>query len=181
MRQRMAVLLRGINLGPRRRVPMAQLRELLEEAGLRDVATYLQSGNVVLATELAPTALEAEMRGLISERFGFEVPVCVRSQAELAAVVKLNPLGEFVTEPKRYQVTFLSRELSDADVQRLQAAAADSERIVAHGRELYSWHPDGIGRSKLAGALTDRGSGANATARNWVTVTKLLEMTADGP
>ncbi|MGH8300727.1 MAG: DUF1697 domain-containing protein, partial [Steroidobacteraceae bacterium] len=80
------VMLRGINLGPSRRVPMADLRALLATAGHGDVRTYLQSGNVVLRSDATPEQLEASARALISQRFGFQVPVVVRTRPELAAV-----------------------------------------------------------------------------------------------
>ena len=175
-RVRHVLLLRGINLGANRRIPMAQLRELLTGAGYADVATHLQSGNVALGSELSPASLEVEAARLISQRFGFEVPVIARSRAELAAVVERNPLRDVATEPKRYQVSFLSAAPAEDAVATLSALAAGSERVVAHGRELYAWHPEGVARSKLWNALAGRGLGVTATARNWATVTALLEM-----
>ena len=176
---RHVLLLRGINLGPARRVPMADLRAVLSEAGYANVRTYVQSGNIVLDAPAAPAELEAETGRLISGRFGFDVPVVARSRDELAAVVALNPLQEVATNPKRYQVSFLSEQLPDDVVQALQSAATGEERLVAHGRELYAWHPDGVARSKMWNALAGRSLGAVATARNWTTVTTLLAM-ADG-
>jgi uncharacterized protein (DUF1697 family) len=170
-------MLRGINLGAARRVPMADLRVLFGDAGYEDVQTYVQSGNVVLSSPAAAAALEREAAALISERFGFEVPVIVRSAAQLAAVVKRNPLGEDATrDPKRYQVSFLSTKLAAEKVAALAASATDAERFAAHGLELYSWHPDGVARSKLANGLAAKGLGVTVTARNWTTVTTLLEM-----
>jgi uncharacterized protein (DUF1697 family) len=172
-------MLRGINIGASRRVAMADLRALLGEAGYADVQTYVQSGNVVLSTSESAAALERDAQRLISQRFGFDVPVVARSAPQLAAVVKRNPLGAAAAgDPKRYQVSFLSRsgKLSAEQLAALAAVATDSERFVAHGRELYSWHPDGVARSKLANALAATGLGVTVTARNWTTVTKLLEM-----
>ena len=171
---RHVLMLRGINLGPSRRVPMADLRALLHHAGYAGVRTYVQSGNVVLDATEEPAALQAAAGRLISDRFGFAVPVIARSRDELAAVVALNPLGEVAVDPKRYQVSFLSAAPPAEAVARLRAAAAGEEQVVAHGRELYAWHPDGVGRSKLAMAMADKRLGA--TARNWTTVTTLLAM-----
>jgi uncharacterized protein (DUF1697 family) len=170
------VMLRGINLGPNRRVPMAELRELLTGAGYEDVRTYLQSGNVVLSSPAKAPELERDTARLISERFGFEVAVISRTRAQLAKVVKANPLGDVADEPKRYQVSFLSAKLDAKIVTALEAAAAPSERVVAIGRELYAWHPEGVARSKLWNSLAGKGLGVTATARNWTTVTALLEM-----
>jgi uncharacterized protein (DUF1697 family) len=171
---RHVLLLRGINLGPTRRVPMADLRNLLGEAGCENVRTYVQSGNIVLDAPATPAALETEAQRLISERFGFDVPVIARSRDELSAVVALNPLKDVATNPKRYQVSFLSAELPADVVTTLQAAATGDERLVAHGRELYAWHPEGVARSKMWNTLA--GKRVGATARNWTTVTTLLAM-----
>ena len=171
-------MLRGINLGPSRRVPMAELRALLRDAGYADVRTYVQSGNVVLESTAKADELEGEAAALISKRFGFEVPVLVRTRRQLAAVVKLNPLGDVAVNPKRYQVSFLSAKPAAAVVKALEEAATDDERVVCHGREIYAWHPEGVARSKLWNALAGKGlgPGVTATARNWITVTTLLEM-----
>jgi uncharacterized protein (DUF1697 family) len=176
---RHVLLLRGINLGPNRRVPMADLRALLTEAGYAGVQTYVQSGNVVLAGSGSTAELERDAERLIAERFGFDVPVIGRSRDELAAVVALNPLGDVATNPKRYQVSFLAAELDPDVIATLRAAATGNERLAAHGRELYAWHPDGVARSKMWNALAGKGLGTAATARNWTTVTTLLEMAGD--
>ncbi len=170
------VLLRGINLGPHHRISMPDLRTLLEDAGFGDVRTYVQSGNIVLESKLSPDELAGRCEQLISKRFGFQAPAIVRVRDELAAVVKRNPLGELAENPKRYQVSFLERELDAERVRKLQELAQPEERLVAIGRELYGWHPDGVGRSKLWGRLAGNGLGVTATARNWTTVTTLLEM-----
>jgi uncharacterized protein (DUF1697 family) len=170
------LMLRGINLGPNRRVPMARLRELLTGAGYEDVRTYVQSGNVVLDSTAKPAELERESARLISEEFGFEVPVIARTRAELAKVVRANPLGDLADDPKRYQVSFLSAKLDAETVKALEARVAEPERFVAIGRELYAWHPDGVARSKLWNSLAGKSLGVIATARNWTTVTTLLAM-----
>ena len=173
---RQVLLLRGINLGSTRRVPMADLRELLSGAGYGDVRTYVQSGNVVLSSDAPPPELEREAARLISERFGFEVPVIVRTRDELAEVVAGNPLADVATDPKRYQVSFLSAEIDAEIVAALQALVAEPERLVVIGREAYAWHPEGVARSKLWNKLAGKGLGVSATARNWTTVTTLLGM-----
>ena len=169
-------MLRGINVGGKRRVPMADLRRTLAEAGFADVETYVQSGNIALDSAATPAKLEPELATLIEQRFGFEVPVIVRSAKQLAAVVRRDPFADIAENPKRYQVSFLSGPLSADAVSRLRELAHDSERVAVHGREVYAWHPDGVARSKLASALAGAGLGVIATARNWTTVGKLLQM-----
>jgi uncharacterized protein (DUF1697 family) len=173
------IMLRGINLGPTRRVPMAELRALFSEAGYEDVRTYVQSGNIVLRSPAKPAELERDAAGLISERFGFDVPVIVRTRTDLARVVKRNPLGEVADDPKRYQVSFLSAEPDSSVAGRLRSLAAATEAVVVHGREIYAWHPEGVARSKLWNELAGKRLGVIATARNWTTVTTLLEMASE--
>jgi len=172
-------MLRGINLGPRRRVGMADLRALLVGAGYEDVRTYVQSGNVILRSPAQPAGVQRALPTLISERFGFEVSVIVRSAAQLAAVVAADPFGDVADDPKRYQVSFLAQAPSAQLVARMVQQATESERVVALGREIYAWHPEGVARSKLWNALAGTKLGVTATARNWTTVTTLLQMTAE--
>jgi uncharacterized protein (DUF1697 family) len=173
---RRVVLLRGINLGPNKRVPMAELRELFATAGFADVRTYVQSGNVVLSSDAPPQELEPQSERLIADRFGFDVPVVVRTRNELAGVIARNPFRDVADDPKRYQVSFLSAELDDEVIARMAELALSSERLVADGRELYGWHPDGVARSKLWAKLASPTLGVKATARNWTTVETLLAM-----
>lgn len=170
------VLLRGINLGSTNRIAMPALREAFAEAGFDDVRTYLQSGNVVVSSKAAPKTVAQRSSRLIADRFGLDIDVVVRTREELAEVVRRNPLGDVAKDPKRYQVSFLDRKPGREVVDKLAALAAGDERFVAEGRELYAWHPAGVARSKLWTALAGRGLGVTATARNWTTVTKLLEL-----
>ena len=173
---RQALLLRGVNLGPRNRVPMAELRAALEDDGFEDVKTYLQSGNVVLSSKTKPEQTARKVARVIQEGFGLEIAVVARTGAQLARVVARNPLGDVATNPKRYQVSFLDGPLPAASKRKLEEARADSERFVVHGREIYAWHPAGVARSKLWAALAGRGLGVTATARNWTTVTAILAL-----
>lgn len=176
---RQIVLLRGINLGPNRRVPMAGLRALLTRAGYDEVRSYVQSGNVVLSAPAGPEELARECSRLISEQFGFDVAVVARTRDQLAEVVQRNPLAELADSPKRYQVSFLSHELEAEAVTRLESLVLAPEALVVHGREIYAWHPEGVARSKLWNGLASNSLGVTATARNWTTVTTLLEMASE--
>jgi uncharacterized protein (DUF1697 family) len=173
---RQALLLRGVNIGPRNRVPMAELRAALEDAGFEDVKTYLQSGNVVLSSKAKLEQTARKVERLIEGEFGLEIAVVARTGAQLARVVARNPLGDVAKDPKRYQVSFLDGPLPAASKRKLEEARLDTERFVVHGREIYAWHPAGVARSKLWAALAGRGLGVTATARNWTTVTALLQL-----
>ena len=155
---------------------MPELRDGLTAAGFDDVRTYVQSGNVVLSSRKRPETVARDCRKVIAEQLGLEVDVVVRTRDELAAVVRRNPFDGVADNPKRYQVTFLASELDPEVVARVEAAAVEPERVVVDGREVYAWHPDTIARSKLWTLLAGPKLGVTATARNWTTVTKLLEL-----
>jgi uncharacterized protein (DUF1697 family) len=170
------VLLRGINLGSRNRIAMPALRAALEAAGFDDVRTYLQSGNVVLSSTAKADAVARDVHRAIAAEFGFDIAVVTRTRAQLATIVERNPLARIAKNPKRYQVSFLDAKPSAAVVRRIEETPAKGERVVVDGREVYAWHPDTIARSKLWALLAGPSLGVTATARNWTTVTKLLEL-----
>jgi uncharacterized protein (DUF1697 family) len=170
------VLLRGINIGSRNRVAMPKLRDALAEAGFADVRTYVQSGNVVLSSAQKTDAVARKVRRVMADEFGLDVAVVTRTRAQLARVVERNPLVRVAKDPKRYQVSFLDAKPSRAVVRRIEEAADPKERVVVDGREVYAWHPDTIARSKLWALLAGQDLGVTATARNWTTVQKLLEL-----
>ena len=171
---RYVVLLRGINLGKARQVAMPRLREVLTGRGHEAVRTHLRSGNVLLDSPLDEGALAADVRAAIEREFGFEVPVVVRTAAEVAAVVAGDPFESLATDPARYLVTFLPEPPPPDKVDALPAA--DGGDYLVRGRELYLWLPDGIQNTPLAAWKWDRLLGVPGTARNWNTVTKLAEL-----
>ncbi|WP_309238749.1 DUF1697 domain-containing protein [Actinoplanes aureus] len=171
---RYAVLLRGINLGRSRRVGMADLRALLVEEGYEGVATLLQSGNVVLESDMSPATLRKALEGTLQERFGMPIEVILRSRDELAAVVRRNPLGNVADDGSRYVVAFLASPATGDDP--LAGVDAGDERYVISGSEMYLWLPAGQQNSPLMKALGKIKNGPSATVRNWNTVEKLLAM-----
>ncbi len=166
------VLLRGINLGSRRRVAMADLRAWLADLGYTDVRTLLQSGNAVFRTDKRPATVRREVEAAIAAGAGFPVDCVLRTAAELRAVVEADPLGDVATNPSRYLVSFLDRP---GDWPEVDPAAYEPERVHLAGREAYFWVPDGTQNSKVLAAFPAR-EGETATVRNWNTVTKLLAM-----
>lgn len=173
------LLLRGINLGPNNRIAMPALREALTSEGFADVRTYVQSGNVILTGGEPPEELADNIHNLITREFKLDIAVVVRTRDELAAIVARNPIPGADSDPKCCTVTFLAAPPPAEAVERLRALAQPAERFHAEGLEFYSWHPEGIARSKLAAGLADRRLGVTATARNWTTVTTLLQMADD--
>jgi uncharacterized protein (DUF1697 family) len=170
------LLLRGINLAARNRIAMPDLRSVLEDAGFDDVRTYLQSGNVVVGSKAKSDDVARRAERLIAKHFDLDIAVVVRSRAQLAQIVERNPLQKVAKNPKRYQVSFLASKPGGDVIERVEAAAEPPEQVVAIGREIYAWHPDGIGRSRLWTLLAGQRLGITATARNWTTVTKLLSL-----
>jgi uncharacterized protein (DUF1697 family) len=170
------VLLRGINLPRHKRISMPELREALEASGFAEVKTYVQSGNIVLTSRAAPKTVARKVERTIADRFGLDVDVVVRTRDELARVISRDPFGKVASDPKRFQITFLAAEPHADVLAKLEDVATGGEQLVARGRELYTWHPNGVGRSKLAALLAGPRLGVTATARNWATVTTLLTL-----
>jgi len=170
---RYVALLRGMNIG-RRRMKMADLRVAVAGTGATQVQTLLQSGNVVLSSdEPDEEALRVRLDAAIAAAAGFASPVVLRTRDALAAVVAADPFAGAATDPRRAQVVFLST----APQAPPPIHAAPPEAMALVGRELHTWHPDGIGRSPLADALSRWSEpGVVATARNRATVTKLLAL-----
>ena len=178
---RYALLLRGINLGRTRRVPMADLRALLTAEGYRDVATLLQSGNAVFEADVAaPAALAEAVEVAIAARFGFPVDVVLRTRAEVAAVVERNPFADVADNGSRYFVSFLGAPLSAAErtdlTARLDAVEAGGDLFAVDPAEVYVWCPKGLMESPVMTALGKLKGGPVATVRNWNTVEKLAKL-----
>ncbi|GAA5011804.1 DUF1697 domain-containing protein [Streptomyces siamensis] len=180
MTTRYAALLRGINVGGAKKVPMAELRTLMEGLGHGDVRTYLQSGNVVFSSDRGDEeSLAAQLAEAVEKHFGFTVGVLVRDHAYLKAVREACPFPEAELEAKQLHATYFS---GPVDAQRFAAVAPDAflpEEYRLGDRVLYLYTPDGLGRSKLAEALARPKllKGILATTRNWNTVVKLEELT----
>ncbi len=174
---RRIALLRAINVGGSGKVAMADLRALAEELGFGRVETFIQSGNLVFDAGDTPNAeVEAGLAALLRSRLGVMTDVIVRDREGWAAMVADNPMPDAATlDPSRLLVLVLGAPATPAQIERLSAAAAGAERLVARDDVIYAALPDGIGRSKL-GALLSRASGLRATGRNWNTVLKLKAM-----
>jgi len=176
---RVAILLRGINVGSANRLSMAELRAALADAGVPGVMTLLQSGNLVADWPGDPQHLSVLTRTTIADRFGLEVRAVARTADELERAVQRNPFPEEASRaPKLLQVTFLEHPPEAQVVAAAEGLLRGDERLAVLDRDVYSWHPDGIARSKLALALVGPRM-PTATSRNWTTVAKLLRMVSD--
>ena len=172
-------LLRGINVGGRNKVPMKDLREVVEGLGHTEVVTYIQSGNVVFDARSGAGKEEDvrdELEAAIHQRFGSSIPVVLRTHAELVKALKTNPYAaEADADGAKVFVLFVSRKPPAAAVQALDPNRSPGDEFTVKGREIYLSCPDGIGRSKLDPAFFKK-VGADATVRNVNTVRKLIDL-----
>jgi uncharacterized protein (DUF1697 family) len=164
-------LLRAINLGKNRKIPMAELRTLAHDLGFAGVQTLIQSGNLVFASPNSPTNVTATLEAALSGRFNFDVPVILRTAEEIAGVAKTHPFGEDEGDPAKLHVVFYATAPSREAVSSIDASRFAPDRFVVSDREAFVHYPDGAGRSKLN--LDGLGPG---TARNWRTVQAIAEM-----
>ncbi|MCX3062735.1 DUF1697 domain-containing protein [Streptomyces beihaiensis] len=180
--KRYAALLRGINVGGSRKLPMARLRPLLEDLGLTDVRTYLQSGNATFAADHGDEpSLADDIAAAVADEFGFAVDVLVREHAYLAAVMHDCPFPAAELEGRQLHVTYFSEQVSPDRFAAIDLPAYAPEEFRLGDRALYLYAPDGLGRSKLAEQLSRPAvtKGIVATSRNWNTVVKLVDMTTE--
>ena len=150
-------LLRALNVGGTGKLPMAELRTLCEKAGLKDVRTYIQSGNVVAASALKPELVKAKLEKALAVRLGKLHRVLVRSPAELEQTVARNPFPD--AAPNQLLVVFLDDAPPKAALKEVKIPA--NERLALHGRELFIHFPDGMGQSKLKIPFAEVGTGRN--------------------
>lgn len=171
-------LLRGINVGGRNRLAMADLRDVLADLGHADVRTYVQSGNAVFTSRRAdPDAIEEELTQRLSTDAGVSPTVMVRSADELAAIVEDNPYArQGSDQPTTVHVGFLSAEPAEPFLFAIDTDEYAPEQLSVGDRVVYLHLPGGLGRSRLAIELERRRGDVEMTVRNWRTVTKLLEM-----
>ena len=172
---RVALLLRAINVGGRK-LPMADLRALLEELGHTDVKTILASGQAVCTTDRPPAEVAQELEARLLADFGLRSEVFVRTGAELASIVAANPFPTADQDGARHAVVFYGSPLTPEQLAKLDPATYAPDERVAIGRDLYLRLPNGFADSKLAIAV-GKVKGAPATARNWNTVKKLAALT----
>jgi uncharacterized protein (DUF1697 family) len=170
-------LLRGINVGGKNKLPMNDLRDIFTEAGCRDVRTYIQSGNVIFRADpdiVAP--LPGIIATQIAARFGYRLPVVLRTAEEIGDVIRHNPfLAEGAAE-ETLHVLFLAEQPSAHNRESLDPDRSPPDAFIVRGQEVYLRLPNGAGRTKLTNAYFDTKLATISTGRNWRTVTKLLEL-----
>ncbi len=175
-------LLRGINVGGRNKLPMKALTAIFTESECEDVRTYIQSGNILFeATNRQARALPKAISSVIEERFGFLVPVVLRSADELRLVAEGNPFLKANADPKALHVAFLADHPSAERVATLDPNRSPSDEFALQGREIYLHCPKGLARTKLTNAYFDRTLGTTTTIRNWRTLLELVKRSERQP
>ena len=177
---RFAVLLRGVNVGSAKRVPMAEFRALLQALGHGGVRTLLNSGNAVFDSSERSAARHAQRIGeVLLERLNIEVPVIVKSAQDFGAVAAGNVLAPTATDPSRLLVAFAQEAAAIAALAPVAALAVAPEAMHIGPQAAYLWCPNGILQSKVGKALLGRPGNA-VTTRNWATVRKLEDLLRTG-
>lgn len=168
-------LLRGVNVGGTNKLPMRELVALFASLGYQDATTYIQSGNVVFkATTRREPDLALAIESGVADTFGLTVRVVVRTAAALEDVVARNPFHTTGADLSKLFVFFLAHLV--APTAELDPHRSPPDQFAVSGREIYVLCPNGLGQSKLTVDYFERRLNTTATARNWNTVTKLLEL-----
>lgn len=169
-------LFRGINVGGNHRLPMVELVVVLEELGLSNIKTYIQSGNVVFQSEkINNVELSQKICAAIEKRHGFVIQVLFLDVDELQSAIASNPFPEAEAEPNTLHCFFLSSLLENPDLKALETVKKDSEQFRLINKVFYLYAPEGVGRSKLA-MKVEKTLRVAVTVRNWRTVRKIMEL-----
>lgn len=168
-------LFRGINVGGKNIVPMKDLKTALEKEGLQAVRTYIQSGNVIFEAGGTQTALAESINKAFVSQFDFSPDVMLLSALQFEKAVKNNPYADPSNDPKSVHLFFMPHLPKNPDIETMNGIKTATEDFQILANVFYMFAPDGIGRSKLA-AKAEKLLGVSATARNWRSVTKIMEL-----
>jgi uncharacterized protein (DUF1697 family) len=174
-----AAFLRGINVGGKNSIPMAELKPALSALGFEDVVTYIQSGNVVFRSpSRAAGDVAADVERQIAQVFGVDVAVLLRTPAQLRKIAADNPFLGKGADLSKLHVVFLDARPGKDAIAKLDPDRSPPDAFSVRGREVYLRLPKGAGRSKLTIDWFERALSVRATARNWKTLGKLIELTS---
>jgi uncharacterized protein (DUF1697 family) len=173
-------LLRGINVGGHSAIGMTALQKLFVDLGHTDVATYVQSGNVVFTAKSGTTTqIAAKIEEQIAKTFGFNVSVLLRTPTDLNEVLTSNPYLDIQDDPTKLYVTFLEKTPALNKVSSLEIPKGEAAVFTVAGREVFLHCLDGYGRTKLNNNFFERKLGMRATTRNWKTINVLQAMVSE--
>lgn len=174
--EKSVALLRGVNVGGANRLAMKDLVALFHACGCEDVATYIQSGNVVFRAPGGKKIEAAALAEKIKKKFGIAVPVVLRTASEIDAIVRANAFPKCDPDRDRLHVSFLASEPTNEQIASLDPNRSPGDSFIVRGREIYLLFPNGAGNTKLTSQYLDSRLKTTGTARNWRTVLKIQEM-----
>lgn len=170
-------LLRGINVGGKNKLPMADLRHACEALGFSHIQSYIQSGNLAFDASQSGAAIETRLEAAIAKSFALDVPVVVRKSTAWRKIIASNPFpGATADRPAQVQLFLAKRNFPKPVVRAIAERAAHGERVAVGGGALWVDFPNGIARSKLTSAFLDSATGTVVTGRNLKTVQKVSDM-----
>lgn len=173
-------MLRGINIGPHKRMKMEKLRASCEGLGLQKVKTFIQSGNIVFqGPKCAPDTLSKKIEDRILKDFGFSADIITRTREEMATIIKRNPLSKPGLDPAKLHVVFHAEAPVPAAVKKLESLTLAPDEVKVSGKEIYFYFPKGVSGSSLWRHPLDRVLGVSGTMRNWRTVNALYDMAVE--
>jgi uncharacterized protein (DUF1697 family) len=177
MNRRIAIL-RGINVGGKRKILMADLKSMFEKLNFSNVQTYIQSGNVLfdLNEEIENTKLALNIELAIKDNFGFEVPVIVRTPEEINTAINLNPFYKDETDIVHLHLTFLNEEPTAQNQENAASYNYEPDKFEIRGKDVFIYCAGKYHQSKLTNNFFEKKLKVNATTRNWKTVLKLQEL-----
>jgi len=176
--QRYVSILRGINVSGQKKIKMEDLKTIFESLGLANVCTYIQSGNVVFdATTDKAEKIAKQIEHAIQKSYGFEVPVLLRTRAEMNKIIKANPfLEDKKLDTSKMHVTFLERPPGRSVLQNFKPGSLGEDRYSIRGADVFLYCPGGYGKTRLSNHFIEKHFGVRATTRNWKTVNVVTDM-----
>ncbi|MFV2060760.1 MAG: DUF1697 domain-containing protein [Gammaproteobacteria bacterium] len=172
-------LLRGVNVSGKNKIKMPELKFLYESLDLKNVETYIQSGNVIFETkDKSISNIKSLIENTIKNKFKFKVPVEIRTKLDLKNIIKNNPFGtiDLENEGTKVLVTFLATKPNKDKITDLNKYVKLPEKLNIKGKEVYLYCPNGYGKSKLSNTFIEKKLEVAATTRNWKSVVKLYEL-----
>jgi uncharacterized protein (DUF1697 family) len=171
--------LRGVNMTGHNSMKMTELAELYVKIGFSDAETYIQSGNVIFTdkSKIDPSAHSIKIEKAILERFKYIVPVMVRTVQDLHDILTVNPfLSETSFDPSKMAVVFLHEEVTEEQLRKVEGIDYPPDKFKIVGREIFIYCPNGFGRTKIYTNFFEKKMGVTGTARNWKTITTILNI-----
>ncbi|PWH86176.1 DUF1697 domain-containing protein [Brumimicrobium oceani] len=178
MEKKIAIL-RGINVGGKRKILMTDLKSMLVEIGIMNAKTYIQSGNVIFESELKNLELSLQIESEILKKFGFDVPVIIKTRAELKAAISSNPFFTSDADMSKLHLTFLNKKPSEKDIESLRSFDSKEDQFEIQGENIFIFCEGKYHQSKLTNNFFEKKLKVGATTRNWKTVLKLMELSQD--